>query len=196
MRVAIYARLTGTDHELLHSLQKTIEAGGNTVVATCHDDARVTGRGKNGGWRNLLAGLDVVDQIALSNAGDIPGRTVADLLKILAILRDHGVVLHLCDFDTGSTTCEVLDIIAAYRRAKLSEAIRAGQGKAVANGKRIGRPAIPPPVRHRIRIALADGGGIRPTARQFNVSPASVIAIRSQAVSALTSCSLSRSNSP
>jgi hypothetical protein len=59
-------------------------------------------------------------------------RTVADLLKILAILRDHGVVLHLCDFDNGSTTCEAIDIIAAFRQVKLSQAIRAGQAKAVA----------------------------------------------------------------
>jgi hypothetical protein len=57
------------------------------VVATCLDDAQITGRGKYVGWRKLLTCLDTVDQIVVSNAGDIPGKAVADLLKILATLR-------------------------------------------------------------------------------------------------------------
>jgi hypothetical protein len=48
----------------------------------------------------------------------------------------------------------------------------------VAAGKRIGRPIVPGWVRERIQAALADGGGIRSTARTYNVSPASVINIR------------------
>jgi DNA invertase Pin-like site-specific DNA recombinase len=176
--VAIYARLMGTEPELLSDYRQTVENRGDTVVATYFDDARITGRGKHAGWRNLLANLDAVDQIALSSVRDIPGKTVADLLKILAILRDHGVVLHLCNFDTGSTTCEVLDIIAAFRQVKLSQAIRAGQANAVAAGKRVGRPIVPYRIQERVRSALTEGGGIRPTARQFGVSPASVINIR------------------
>ena len=69
-------------------------------------------------------------------------------------------------------------MIAAYRRARLSEAIRGGQAKAVAAGKRIGRPIVPAGVEDRTQKALADGRGIRLTVRQFNVSPASVINIR------------------
>jgi DNA invertase Pin-like site-specific DNA recombinase len=72
----------------------------------------------------------------------------------------------------------LLDVIGAYRRAMLSEAIRGGQAKDVATGKRIGRPIAPPSVEDRTQKALADGRGIRLTARQFNVSPASVINIR------------------
>lgn len=179
-RVAIYARLTGTEPELLLNLQQTVEDSGNTVATTYVDDARITGRGKYAGWRKLLAGLDGVDQIVLSNAGDIPGKTVADLLKILGNLRDNGVGLYLHEeqIDTASTTFALLDIITAYRRAKLSEAIRSGQAKAVAAGKRIGRPMVPYRIQDRIRAALTNGGGIRPTARRYNVSPASVINIR------------------
>jgi DNA invertase Pin-like site-specific DNA recombinase len=176
--VAIYARLMGTEPELLSDYRQTVENCGDTVAATYFNDARITGQGKHAGWRNLLANLDAVDQIALSSVRDIPGKTVADLLKILAILRDHGVVLHLCNLDTGSTTCEVLDIIAAFSQLKLSEAIRAGQAKAMAAGKRVGRPIVPYRIQERVRSALTEGSGIRPTAREFGVSPASVINIR------------------
>jgi len=178
--VAIYARQNGTEPELLHALSQAVGNRGGTVVSTYLDDAQITGRGKYSGWRNLLAHLHTVDQVALSNARDIPGKTVADLLKVLAALRDHGVGLYLHDeqIDTGSTTFALLDIIAAYRRPKLSQAIRAGQAKARAAGKRIGRPIVPLRVKDRVRTALAEGGGIRPTARRFGVSPASVINIR------------------
>jgi DNA invertase Pin-like site-specific DNA recombinase len=103
---------------------------------------------------------------------------VADLLKILGLLRDRGVTLHLHNIGTGTTTSVVLDIVQEYRRAKLSHAIRAGQAKALAAGKRIGRPIVPHHVQERIWEALVEGGGVRPTARMFNVSPASVINIR------------------
>lgn len=191
-QVAIYVRRSGTELEPLLELQQTVENRVDTaVVATYCDDGRITGHGKYAGWRSLLAHLVGVDQIALINAGDIPGKTLADLLKILAVLRDHhvGLSLHNERIDTASTTFAMLDIIGAYRRAKLSQAIRKGQEKAVAAGKRVGRPIVPSWVRDRILAALAEGGGIRPTARRFNVSPASVINIRrSMPVTQCTSC--------
>jgi DNA invertase Pin-like site-specific DNA recombinase len=177
--VAIYARPIGTQPEPLSDLRRAVEDRGATVVATHDDDAWTTGRDKYAGWRKLLAHLDGVDQIVLSNAGDIPGRTVHDLLKILAMLRDHGVGLYLHDkqIDTSATSFALLDIVAAYRRAKLSQAIRGGQQNALAAGKRIGRPIVSPRIKDGIRDDLADGGGVRPTARRFGVSPASVINI-------------------
>ena len=121
-----------------------------------------------------------MDQIAIFSAGDIPGKTVADLLKVLSLLRENrvGLYIHNDRIDTDSATFAILDVIQVYRRAKLAEAIRAGQVRAVAAGKRVGRPVVPIWVRDGIRSALARGDGIRPTAREFNVSPASVINIR------------------
>jgi DNA invertase Pin-like site-specific DNA recombinase len=178
--VFIYTRQTGTQPELVQSLRQTVENRGASVIAVHTDDAGITGRGKYAGWRNMIGHLDAVDQVVLSNAGDIPGRTVSDLLKILAILRDHGVGVYLDAgrIDTASTTFVILDIIDAYKKAKLSEAIRTGMARAVAAGKRVGRPIVPVRIQTRIREALAQGGGIRPTARRFNVSPASVINVR------------------
>ena len=183
--VAIYARLTGTEPELLISLRHTVENRGDSVAAIYVDDGQLVGRGKYAGWRNLLADLDAFDLVAIPSAGDIPGKTIADLLKILPLLRYHRVGLYLHDeqIDTSSNSFALLDIIVAYRKAKLSQAIRKGQARAVAAGKRLGRPSMPSRVRDRIQTALADGDGIRSTARRFSVSPASVINIRRSMVS-------------
>ncbi len=165
----------GTFDELAGNLRRTVEDRGDLVVGTLSDhDAQ--GRRKTG-WKALLASLTGVDQIAVASAGDLPGRTVADLLRLLATLRDHGVGLFLLteNIDTASGSAAILDLIAAYRSAKLSAAIRRGQDRARASGKVIGRPAIPQGVWQRIMAELAAGGGIRPTARKFGVSPASVV---------------------
>jgi DNA invertase Pin-like site-specific DNA recombinase len=178
--VAIYARPIETRTALLPDLRQAVEHRGAVVVATYDDDGQIAGRGKYSGWRRLLARLDNVDQIVVSNAGDIPGKTIADLLKVLGTLKAHdvGLYLHAERIDTGSASFAVLEIIAAYRRAKLSQAIRNGQVRAVAAGKRIGRPVVPRRVQDRIQAALAQGGGVRPTARKFNVSPAYVVNVR------------------
>jgi len=183
-RIVLYTRSqisrTETEAVILGDVRRTVEDRGDMVVATFVDDGRIIGRGKYAGWRELIAKVDRIDQVAVAEAGDLPGRTVHDLLKTLGTFRDHRVSLYLHreDIDTGSTAFAVLDLIEVYRRARLSAAIRTGQAKALAAGKRIGRPLIPRGVLIRIQTALADGGGVRPTARRFNVSAGSVINVR------------------
>jgi DNA invertase Pin-like site-specific DNA recombinase len=180
VRTVIYLRRSftenGTEAELL---RESVENVGDTVIATFADDPAIPGKGKYAGWNAMLRDLGNIDQIIVASAVDLPGTKVQHLLAILSILRDHDVSLRLhresIDTDDGAAT--VLDLIKAYRAAKLSEAIRHGISKARRAGKVIGRPAVPDHVRRDIQIAVADGGGIRPTARRFGVSPASVINI-------------------
>jgi len=180
-RTAIYCGhcpgCTGTDVESADSLARTIEDRGDHLVDIYIDDRRITGRGKHAGWHRLMCDLDAIDQIILADAGDLPGRTVGDLLNILATLTAHGVavVVPSHGIDTSTGPVAILDLIQVYRRAKLSQAIKTGQSR---TSKRIGRPPIPMTVRRRIVDALAQGGGTRLTARRYNVSPASVVNIR------------------
>jgi Resolvase, N terminal domain len=180
-RTAIYRRLGSTSEELPLDLHQKIETTGGCVVGTFYDqDAADRGKRRDSGWTSLLAILDQVDQIATSSAGDLPGKTVSDLLRLLGTLRDHGVGLLLLaeGLDTANGSAfTVLEIIEAFRRAKWSQAIRRGQAKAAAAGKVIGRPEVPSRIRERIQAAVAAGSGIRPTARRFAVAPASVINI-------------------
>jgi DNA invertase Pin-like site-specific DNA recombinase len=179
-RIFIYSRLPlqqiGTKAEVLHDLQRAAEDRGDTVTGTFVDDDRIVGRGKYAGWNALVRKLDEADQVIVGGAGDLPGRNVADLLKLLGLFRDHSVTLYFYreGIDTGSTGFALLKIVEAYHRAKLSAAIKAGQA---ASGKRIGRPPIPPGVLSRIRASLKEGLGIRPTARKLNVSAASVTTV-------------------
>ena len=180
-RTIIYMRQqsgqTGTQEEL----NLAVESQGGVVIASYLDDGRITGRGKYAGWRKLVANLDGIDQIVVGSAGDLPGKAVNDFLKILGHPREQsvGLRLHREGIDTGTDSpLNILDLIAAYRSAKTSEAIKVGLKKAVERGTKIGRPEVPPVIRERIRAALAEGGGIRPTARRFKVSPAFVVNIR------------------
>jgi Resolvase, N terminal domain len=110
-RMAIYRRTVSTSAELPHILRPTVEERGDMVVSTFQDDAGITGRGKYAGWHRLIAHLDTVDRIVVADAGDLPGRSVADLLKILGLLRDRGVTLHLHNIETGTTTS-----VTSFRR--------------------------------------------------------------------------------
>jgi DNA invertase Pin-like site-specific DNA recombinase len=179
-RTAIYLRAIGTLDELSSDLRRIVEDRGDIVVATFVDNRLIEGKGKNVAWRRLLADLSQIDQIVLADVGDLPGKTVKDLLGILAALTDQSVSVLVPGpgIDTSTGPAAILALVAAYRRAKLSQAIKRGQDRARATGKRIGRPSIPAGVRRRILAALAEGGGVRPTGRKFNVSPASVMTIK------------------
>jgi hypothetical protein len=131
----------------------SVESRNGSVVAVHSDDAAITGRGKYIAWREMSADLDAADQVVLSNAGDLPGKTIADLLKILAILRDHavGLYLHAEQIDTASTTFALLDIIQAFRLPSSRRPFAARRRGHVRPGKIIGRPTVP----HRVRAKSA-----------------------------------------
>jgi DNA invertase Pin-like site-specific DNA recombinase len=179
-RTAIYTRTTGPDPELLLDLAKIVEDRGDpAVVAIYTDDGSVAGKGRNAGWRRLMANLGEIDEIVIGNVGDLPGTTVKDLLAVLETVRGHGVNLVVGDIDTSTGASAVLDLVAAYRRAKRGQAIKRGQDRGRRLGRHIGRPAIPEIMRRRIAATLAEGGGaIRATARRHNVSPAFVVSVK------------------
>src|ERR1700693_239200 len=145
-RVLIYlsrhTNLTGTSAETLDRIRRTVEDRGALVVEVVAE----TRRNHNVGSRTLVAHLGGVDLVAVMSAADLPARTVKELLRLLGILRDHGVGLVVTaeGIDTSrGTPFTVLDVIDEFRHTKLSRAIRAGQAKALAAGKTIGRPKVP-----------------------------------------------------
>ena len=105
-----------------------VEDRGDLVVGSFADyGAEVRLRQRNVGWKSVLPSLDGVDQIAVASAGDLPGRSVRDLLKLLDILRDHGVGLLLVSegIEIGSSYDNgVLEIIRPLDR----DAARARDG--------------------------------------------------------------------
>jgi putative DNA-invertase from lambdoid prophage Rac len=181
-RTAIYIRSIGTSEELFSDLRQAVQDDGDIVVATFIDDAQIEGKGKHAAWNRLLTNLRSIDQVVLSDPGDLPGRTVRDLLAILTKLGGVAIVVPSMGIDTATGSAAVIGLVAAYRASKLSQAIRRGQQRAKASGKRIGRPPIPAGVKRRILTDLADGAGVRPTARKYNVSAASVVSLKQSMV--------------
>lgn len=184
-RTAIYLRQyhgsSCTGVEPADDFTSAVRNRGDILTDTYTDDGRIAGRGKYAAWRALLADLDDIDQIALADPGDLPGKTVTDFLGLLDTLSDRGVTLIVPSqqIDSGTGPAAVLALIRLYRAAKKSAAIKAGLNRAKAAGKHIGRPPIPESVRHRIVAELRGGTvSIRGTAKKFGVAPASVINIR------------------
>lgn len=171
-----YRDRTRTEAEL----RQAVENRGDVVLATFGDDGRIDGRGKYAGWRTLLNNLEGIDLVVVGYAGDLPGRKVNDLLAVLSTLGVHGVglYLHQENIDIANGSVAMLNLIDAYRRAKLSQAIRNGQKRALEMGKKIGRPKVPDTVQRRVQTAIADGDGVRVIARKYGVSPGTVINIR------------------
>ena len=189
VRTFTYFRRSWDNSEIeAERLRHAVAGRGDTVISSFTDDPAILGKGKNAGWKAMLGSLAEADQIVVGSVADLPGRKISDLFKILDVLRDHGVSLRLdqegIDTDDGATA--ILSLVAAYRHAKLSEAIKSGQKRARTQGKMIGRPKVPDHIRQRIADALANGNGIRLTARLFNVSPGSVVNIRSSSTDATT----------
>jgi DNA invertase Pin-like site-specific DNA recombinase len=181
----------GTSAAYIDNVRRAIEGRSDLAVEKVAAQHAGTRRKRGAGWTILIAHLDGVDQVAVMSAADLPARTVKDLLRLLGILRDHGVGLILIaegiDTSRGSAFA-MLDVIDEFRRTKLSRSICAGQAKARAVGKAIGRPKIPAAIRDRIRACIAAGSGIRPTAYEFGVAPGTVINVcRSKSISLDTS---------
>jgi DNA invertase Pin-like site-specific DNA recombinase len=182
VRFATYRRNhlepSATEPDLDRRLRDAVAKAGGALTATFADDHRLSGRGKYAGWRALLGRLDDVDTLLVVSAGHLPGRITPDLLRVLEILRSHNVSLRLLreEIDTGHCSAlALLDLLAAYRAAKRSQAIRTGQARARQAGKMIGRPRIDRRVAAQVEAALRAGDGIRPTARKYGVAPSSVV---------------------
>ena len=71
---------------------------------------------------------------------------------------------------------QMMGVFAEFERAMIQERVRAGLARAKSEGKRLGRPPIPPALEARIRKALAIPGrpGVRKIAEQFGVDPGTV----------------------
>lgn len=76
----------------------------------------------------------------------------------------------------GAAWMSAVASLQTYREAVRRQAARAGQLRAKEAGVKLGRPPVAGNTIERVRIALAAGHGVRPTARQMGISAARVSA--------------------
>ena len=119
------------------------------------------------------------------------GRDAVDVLQTVRLLASRGIqviVLQLGKVDlasvAGKLLLTMLVAVAEMERDLLVERTQAGLQRARSQGKRLGRPVkTTVEQRQEIRSLLASGRSVSDVARQFNVSRASIISIRTLEVS-------------
>lgn len=114
------------------------------------------------------------------------GRSSQDLVSFLGEVQGAkcDLYLHVQDLDTstpaGRAMFQMLGVFAEFERALIVERVRAGLGRARAQGKRLGRPRVGRAVEESVRDALAAGTGIGKVAREHKVGTSTVQRIKAE----------------
>lgn len=192
-RAALYVRISTADRgqtveNQLAPLQEAAGRLGWSIVAV-HRDEGISGAKS----RQQRPGLDAllrqvtrgeVDVVAAWSVCRL-GRSLTDLVSLLAELQSRHVDLYLHQqaLDTGTPSGRalfgMLSVFSEFERSMIRDRVMAGIFRAKhIDQKRLGRPPIPPYRIERIREALAEGRGVRETARMLQVSAAKVTEVR------------------
>jgi DNA invertase Pin-like site-specific DNA recombinase len=187
-RVAIYLRV-GADGQATGSQRRELRAAakrcGWRVVGTFVDEP-AGGAGRPGLEMLLLAAARKDFDLVAACSVERLGRSLPDLVAILARLRAKGVGLYLhregLDATTpaGAATLQALEIAAQLDRAMIRERVNAGLARARARGKRPGRPKVALAVERRVRDSLSKGAGILKTARTLGLGTRTVQRIKDE----------------
>ena len=191
-RAALYVRISTADRgqtveNQLHPLQAAAARLGWTIVAVHRDEgiSGAKGRQQRPGLDALFKGVTrgEYDLVAAWSVCRL-GRSLPDLLGLLGELQARGVdlFLHQQALDTstpaGRMLFGMLGLFGEFERAMIRDRVLAGLHRARSSGKRLGRPPTTPYQIGRIREALAEGRGVRETARLLRVSAAKVSEVR------------------
>jgi DNA invertase Pin-like site-specific DNA recombinase len=115
---------------------------------------------------------------------DRVGRSLQHLLGFLGELKAKGVdlYLHQQGLDTGTPAgkamFQMLGVFAEFERSMIVERISAGLRRAVAQGKKLGRPRVAADVEERILRELGKGASIRTAAKAAGVGLGTVQRIK------------------
>lgn len=167
----------------LRDLRAVVQRQDWEIVATFLDEgiSGAKGRDKRPGFDNLLKGVarKDFDLIATFSVCRI-GRSLPDLIHFLGDIQAKGVDLyvHTQGLDTstpsGAMMFQMLSVFSSYERAMIRERILSGLRRTT---KKSGRKPMPQDRVEAIRKSLADGQGIRATARLHRASTTTVTAI-------------------
>ena len=186
-RVFAYARVS-TVEQLTENQREEIAAAGYAIKPQRFIDEKISGSvpaAQRPGFARLLDKMEAGDTLVVTKL-DRLGRDSIDVQQTVARFTDAGmrlVVLQLGNLDLTSTAgglmVKVLAAVADFERGLIIERTQAGQARARAEGKHMGRPAKTTQAqRDVIRKALTTGSTVTSMAAQFKVSRATVISIR------------------
>src|SRR5215469_10914873 len=189
-RVALYLRVSTSEQTTRNQrreLREVAERHGWEMAAVFEDEgiSGAKGRDERPGFDALMKAVArrEIDMVAAWSV-DRLGRSLMDLLAFLRDLHAKGVdlFLHQQGLDTstpsGRAMFQMLGVFAEFERAIIVERVRAGLARARAQGKRLGRPTLPPATQQRVRERLVEGMGILKVARVVGVGVSAVQRIK------------------
>ena len=176
-RVAFYVRVS-TDGQTvdnqLRELQAVADRAGWEVVEIYSDNGISGAKGRDGRPAldrllkdatrrkfNLIAAWSV----------DRLGRSLQHLISLLSEVHAVGCDLYLHQQGVDTTTpagkmmFQMMGVFAEFERAMIQERVKAGLGRAKAQGKTLGRPGIGPEKEDAIRRLRAEGMGMHRIAK-------------------------------
>ena len=184
MKVAIYARVSTdrsqTVQNQLRELHEVAHRQGWVVTAVCTDEgvSGAKGRDQRPGFDALLKGVARRDfEMIAAWSVDRLGRSLPHLVGFLGDIQAKGVdlYLHQQGLDTstpsGRAMFGMLGVFAEFERSMIRERILSGLRR---TSKKSGRKPMADDRVQAIRRSLADGAGIRATARLHAASPMTV----------------------
>ncbi|BBL77515.1 recombinase family protein [Methylomagnum ishizawai] len=180
-RVAFYLRVsTGeqTTENQRRELEAVAERAGWTLAGV-YEDAGISGakgRDKRPAFNRLLqdASRRQFDIVAAWSV-DRLSRSLQHLVSFLEEVHHLGIDLYLHRQGVDTTTpagramFQMLGVFSEFERAMIRERVRAGLGRARANGARLGRPKVGAGIEAAIRADLDAGRGILATAKKHGV---------------------------
>jgi DNA invertase Pin-like site-specific DNA recombinase len=188
-RVGIYLRVS-TSEQTTDNQRRELEAvaarHGWTVVQV-FEDAGISGaKGRHGrpGLDALMKAIArrELDMVAAWSV-DRLGRSLTDLLELLRELHAKGVdlFLHQQGLDTstpgGRAMFQMMGVFAEFERSMIRERVLSGLARAKEQGIRLGRPPLDDKKAAAIRLARAEGKGIRRIASDLGVGVGTVLRV-------------------
>jgi putative DNA-invertase from lambdoid prophage Rac len=187
MRVFGYGRVSTADQTTDNQRQE-LEAMGGVIKPQRWFTDTISGKvpaSERPEFAKMLERLEPGDMLVVSKL-DRLGRDMIDVMQTLRSLTSREIrvkVLALGDTDLTSTAGKavvgILAVVAEMERDMLVERTQAGLARAKAEGKQLGRPSkTTAEDKENIFCRLQRGETVSQVARDFNISRASVLAIR------------------
>ena len=189
-RVFAYARVS-TVEQLTENQREQIARAGYDIAPKRFIEEQISGSvpaAQRPGFQRLLERMDEGDTLVVTKLDRI-GRDSIDVQQTVERFQSEGirlVVLQLGNLDltssAGALMVKMLAAVADFERDLIIERTQAGQARARAAGTHMGRPSKTTPDQQRaIREALAKGATVSSMASSYQVSRATIIAIRDAA---------------
>jgi putative DNA-invertase from lambdoid prophage Rac len=186
-RVFAYARVSTVDQITANQAQE-IAAAGYTVEPKRYHQEQISGSvptASRPGFQALLVKLERGDVLVVTKL-DRLGRDSIDVQQTVQRFQAEGIrliVIQLGNLDltspAGEMMVKMLAAVADFERDLIIERTQAGQARARAEGKHMGRPSkTTAEQQEAIRAELLVGKTVSEVARKYGVSRGTIITIR------------------